>query len=334
VITSGRHAAAYARAVRPLLVIGLAALVVGTAHSAGTAGSRSRIAFGLVRDDLSSLYTVRPNGKGLRRLTVPPTRQQLGGDSGPVWSPNGRRIVFERDLTYWGSDRFRLAAVPAAGGLSKQLTKGPYDSMPTLSPRGTRIVFVRGGPDTVSLYTIDRLGHHPAQLLADGLDVSPAWSPDGKTIVFSRLADDSLPIDQATLYLSNADGTHVRPLGQSPVTGVSPAWSPDGKKIAFVSFADHDEPACPAASCPPSGEIYVVGADGTGLTRLTTSKADDEHPTWSPDGSRIAFASGFDVPGQGHQPWLLTIPSGGGPTKRIGRFSGVLDPAWSPAGVR
>ena len=317
---------------RPLLIAALAALLAGGAQGGGDA-ARSRIAFGLDGSGASSIYTVRPNGSGLRRLTVPPTRQQLGGDSGPVWSPSGRRIVFERDLTYWGSDRFRLAAVPAAGGLARQLTKGPFDAMPTISPSGRRIAFVRGGA-TAALYTMDRFGRHAARLLSDGLDVSPAWSPDGKTIAFSRLADPSLPIDQATLYLADANGSHVRPLGDATVMGVSPSWSPDGRKIAFVSFADHDDPACPADSCPPSGEIYVVGADGTGLARLTTSMADDEHPTWSPDGSRIAFASGFELESQGHAPWLVTIPSGGGSPTRIGRFSGVLDPAWSPAGVR
>jgi Tol biopolymer transport system component len=317
---------------RPLLIAALAALLAGGAQGGGNA-ARSRIAFGLERNGASDIYTVRPNGSGLRRLTVPPTRQQLGGDSGPVWAPSGRRIVFERNLTYWGADRYRLAAVPAAGGLARQLTKGPFDSMPTFSPSGRRIAFVRGG-GTASLYTIDRFGRHAARLLSDGLDVSPAWSPDGKTIAFSRLAEPSLPIDQATLYLSDANGSDVRPLGPAPVTGVSPSWSPDGRKIAFVSFADHNDPACPADSCPPSGEIYVVGADGTGLTRLTTSKADDEHPTWSPDGLRIAFASGFELQSQGHAPWLVTIQAGGGSPTRIGRFSGVLDPAWSPAGVR
>lgn len=315
-----------------LVITALAALLAGAAHGAGPGTSRSRIAFGLERDDLSSIYTVRPNGSGLRRLTVPPTRQQLGGDSGPVWSPNGRRIVFERDLTYWGSDRYRLAAVPAAGGLARQLTRGPFDAMPTLSPHGSRIAFARLTGATVSLFTVDRLGRHAARLLSDGVDITPAWSPDGRTIVFSRVPDPSLTVEDATLYLADSDGSNVRALGQ--LRGVSPAWSPDGRRIAFVSFADQNGPACPVANCPSSGEIYVVNADGTGPTRLTASQADDEHPTWSPDGSQIAFASGFVLAGQGHPPWLMTIPAGGGSAARIGRFSGVLDPSWSPAGVR
>src|SRR5207237_903089 len=127
---------------RPLLVAAFAVLLVGGAQGAGSATS-SRIAFGLERDDLSSIYTARP----------------------------------------------------------------------------------------------------AARLLSDGLDISPAWSPDGKTIAFSRLADPSLPIEEATLYRADADGSQLRALGPEPVRGVSPAWSPDGRRIAFVSFADHNGPA-------------------------------------------------------------------------------------------
>ena len=323
---------------KALLASTLGAIVIGAAPGATGTLHASRIAFGIERGSLSSIYTVRPDGTGLRRLTVPPTRQDLGGDSGPVWSPDGRRLVFERNLPYWGDDRFQLASVAAAGGLSHRLTSGPYDAMPTFSPDGRRIAFVRltrSVPDaTVSLYTIDRLGRHATPLLSDGVDISPAWSPDGRTIAFARLRDKSQPIEASTLYLADADGSNVRPLAGGSSKGVSPAWSPDGRRIAFVSFADHNGALCPSADCPPNGEIYVVGLDGTGLTRLTTSTADDEHPTWSPDGSRIAFASGFALRSQGHLSWLVTVPASGGSATRIGRFTGVVDPAWSPAGVR
>jgi Tol biopolymer transport system component len=323
---------------RLLVLAAAGAFVLGvTSGASGTVGA-SRIAFGLERGTLSSIYSVRPDGTGLRRLTSPPTRQDLGGDSGPTWAPDGRRIVFERDLPYWGDDRFQLASVPAGGGLTRRVTSGPYDAMPTVSPNGRRIAFVRltrtEGAATVSLYTVERRNRRVSPLLSDGLDLTPAWSPDGTTIVFARLAERSSPIDQATLYLADADGSHIRALGSVPVRGVSPAWSPDGRRIAFVSFSDHNGTDCAAESCSPNGEIYVVAADGTGLTRLTTSKADDEHPAWSPDGSRLAFASGFELRAQGHPAWLVTLPAGGGRAMRIGRFSGVLDPSWSPAGVR
>ncbi len=323
-----------------LVVAAIAALLLG-AGGASSAPGLGRIAFGLdlggVSGDLTSLFSVRADGSGLRRLTAPPTLQALGGDSGPTWSPDGRRLVFERNLPYWGTDRMRLMTVPARGGPTRILTSGPFDAMPSFSPDGRRIAFTRltraVDSTTVSLYTVDGRGRHAAQLLADGIDLSAAWSPDGKTIAFSRLASAELPVQEATLYLADADGSNVRPLGDGSVRGVSPAWSPDGTRLAFVSFVDGNDPPCPAASCPPSGELYMIGADGSGLTRLTRSRADDEHPSWSPNGRRIAFASGFSVRRQGHAPWLMTMSAGGGKPVRVGRFAGVIDPAWSRAGV-
>jgi len=217
----------------------------------------------------------------------------------------------------------------------RQLTAGPFDAMPSFSPDGRRIAFTRVVQSlvapTASLFTMDGGGRHVERLLADGIDLSAAWSPDGSTIAFSRLESTSRPLREATLYLADADGSNLRSLG---LHGLSPAWSPDGRRLAFVSFDDANEPTCPAASCPPSGELYVVGADGGGPKRLTRSKADDEHPSWSPDGSRIAFASGFDVRSQGHATWLMVIRASGGKPVRIGHVSGVIDPSWSPAGVR
>jgi len=326
-----------------LLLAVSTALVLGTASGAGGAPAASRIVFALEGGsgpsaDLTSLYTVRPDGTGLRRLTIPPTLQALGGDSGPAWGPLGRRIVFERNLPYWGNDRMRLMSISARGGAPTRLTSGPFDGMPSISPDGRRIAFTRVQESlvvrTAGLYTVDRAGKHLAQLLTDGIDLTADWSPDGWTIAFSRLASSDMPLEQATLYLADADGAEVRQLGVTPVRGVSPAWSPDGKRLAFVSFADENGPSCEAASCPPSGEVYVVRADGTGLTRLTNSRADDEHPTWSPDGRRLAFSSGFSLRRQGHARWLMVMPATGGRATRIGRLAGVLDPAWSPAGVR
>jgi Tol biopolymer transport system component len=328
--------------VKRLLLAALAAFLVSAPAGAGGTAPSSRIAFGLdlggLSGDLTSLYTVHPDGGGLRRLTVPPTRQALGGDSGPVWAPGGRSLVFERNLPYWGSDRMQLMAVSARGGGARQLTSGPFDAMPSFSPDGRWIAFTRIVQSviapTASLFTMDGGGRHLQPLLADGIDLSAAWSPDGSTIAFSRLASADRPLDEATLYLADANGSHVRSLGVTAVHGVSPAWSPDGKRLAFVSFDDDNGPACPAASCPPSGELYVVAADGTGLRRLTRSKADDEHPSWSPDGTRLVFASGFDVRSQGHPPWLMLIRASGGRATRVERVSGVVDPSWSPAGVR
>jgi dipeptidyl aminopeptidase/acylaminoacyl peptidase len=66
----------------------------------------------------------------------------------------------------------------------------------------------------------------------------------------------------------------------SPTATVS---APTITRIAFVSDSDGN------------GEINVMNADGSGLANLTNSPAFDSRPAWSPDGSRIAFVSGFDI---------------------------------------
>ena len=308
--------------------LALAALVL-CAHAAQASAPRAGlIAFSLRgRDDNNAIYVVRPDGTSLRQLTRPQVRQGYGGDSGPVWSPDGRRLAFERDLPSWGEDQFQVHVVAASGRAERRLTSGPYDVMPTWAPDSRRLAFVRlviGDAVTVSsIYEVTLRGE-TTELIAGGADVSPAWSPDGRELAFARLIGGS-----PQLFVADANGTRVRGLG---IAGTQPAWSPDGSRLAFVSYADANGRTCVGGTCAVNGEIYVVGADGSGIRRLTSSKADEGHPTWSPDGRLLAFSSGYEV--NGHAPWLMIVPTTGGRAKRVTSLAGIHDPAWSPLAVR
>lgn len=306
----------------------LAALALSVGASQAAAPSPGLIAFALGgRDDNTAIYLVRPDGSGLRQLTHPQVRQGYGGDSGPVWSPDGRRLAFARDLPAWGADQFHVGLIRANGRGERALTAGPYDVMPAWAPDSSRLAFVRlvvGDAVTLSsIYSLTLAGS-ATELIGGGADVSPAWSPDGRTIAFARLIDG-----KAQLYVADADGSGAHALG---IAGTQPAWSPDGRRLAYVSYADRNGRTCIAGSCTVDGEIYVADAAGGNIRRITTSKADDAHPTWSPDGSLLAFSSGYEV--NGHPPWLMVAPVAGGRPHRVTRLAGIHDPAWSPAVVR
>jgi TolB protein len=153
-------------------------------------------------------------------------------------------------------------------------------------------------------------------------EVSPAFSPDGKRIAFLR--------DWKTLQVMNADGSNQTQLFDGARAGfqtmMSPDWSPDGRKIAFSGIRSDDL---------NNQDVYVIGADGTGLTRLTTDPADDTSPRFSPDGARIAFSSIRDrVPNEVNYEIYVMNADGSGQTRVTNNTKFDHGPAWSPDGTR
>jgi Tol biopolymer transport system component len=142
---------------------------------------------------------------------------------------------------------------------------------------------------------------------------APVISPDGRRIAVASPGDGTWSI-----YLMNSDGSgKVKLVGRSGFDG-SPAWSPDGTKLAFRS--ENDGPF------GPFGRIYVISVDGTGLHQLSPDTPDytfDDGPTWSPDGSRIAFSRNGT---------LEVINADGSGLTALGVGGGY--PAWSPDGTR
>lgn len=141
------------------------------------------------------------------------------------------------------------------------------------------------------------------------------------------------------LYLINADGSHLRQLTNDSLgQDAEAAWSPDGTRIAFTRYR-HDLNLLGEAA------IYIVNADGTGLVRLSAGGPYvwDADPSWSPDGTRITFATRRDDTQCQLVQVVLCIPyqeiyvmeaDGTRPVRLTSQQTLLWQPAWSPDGTR
>jgi Tol biopolymer transport system component len=201
-----------------------------------------------------------------------------------------------------------------------------------------------------SLWTVDDLGGNltrvtPAASQAPpgeaSFDDNPSWSPDGKSILYRRQLHDR---PGHGLWIVSAEGASKSQVGpQAPNAIVDsydePEWSPDGRWIVFTS-GPADAPQGPSGN--PGTAIWLMTIDGAEIKRLTHGPDSDSSPTFSPDGSRIAFLRGrtaedgtgerallsMDLDGGNVAPVLVGTPPDPHPQLPLG----YLRAAWSPDG--
>jgi Tol biopolymer transport system component len=118
------------------------------------------------------------------------------------------------------------------------------------------------------------------------------------------------------IWSVNANGTGATRLTNSPWAEFDPTLSPDGRLIVYRS-EPNDHP-----------ELWVMNADGTGQRQLTP---DGGFPTWSPDGSLLAYAPGG---GRSGMSWIAIMKADGSGQRRLANTDFGEYPSWSPDGKR
>jgi dipeptidyl aminopeptidase/acylaminoacyl peptidase len=222
--------------------------------------------------------TATLNFDGSDRVEIRLPEGTLGLGPGP-FSPDGKQIAFEGydeahpevNGIYIGSaDGTNLVRITQDGGI-------PAD----WSPDGTQVLFLRDpdgdapGPDRLFVVNVDGSGER--QVTPDEVAVECCWgyrwSPDGSRILF--------PSDDGILWLVNADGTDLTQLfvdekvARVRRSAFTPTWSPDGTQVMFALSPQ-------GLSQTPANGLYVIDADGTGLTLVIGDNTFKREPSWVP----------------------------------------------------
>ena len=133
------------------------------------------------------------------------------------------------------------------------------------------------------------------------------------------------------IYVMDADGENPRRLTNNRHEDWAPSWSPDGKRIVFFSDRDGHVHAKHGWS---TFEIYVMDADGRNPQNLTNNRHDDRHPSWSPDGKRIAFEANRNWDNVRNSEIYVMDDDGGNEQNLTNNPGRDFLPSWSPDGKR
>ena len=217
-------------------------------------------------------------------------------------------------------DRSSLRAVSADGQSDVRLfadgsTDCPKLRRPAIGPKGTLAVvcsaFDLGDDDVLNIMTLDgRL----VKRLDEGQLGDATFSPDGTRLVYAR--DRYVPYTYGgALFSVPVDGSSS-PVRLVAGSNVNPVWSPRSDEVAYVHLDGRRR----------SIDLVRVQPDGRpgGTEALTTGADVDQDPSWSPDGSRLAFRRGSA------EPHLYLMTSDGSGVRRIVKRPGQVNaPVWT-----
>ena len=231
----------------------LITLAVGITAACGSDDS-GIIAFESVRPGRWQLYTMKPDGTELTRIT-----RGTADNASPDISSDGTRIVWNRttlDEPYQSD----LYVMGIDGANMVQLTDTPDDEFEaSWSHNGRHVAFERADPgegeENTRIHVIGADGSGERRLTTnDARESQPDWSPDGRKIAFTAWLTGPIP----EIYLIRSDGTEQQRLTDNRYSEAFPTWSPDGTLIAFLS--NRDGP----------WEVYTMRPDGTGQEAITS----------------------------------------------------------------
>jgi dipeptidyl aminopeptidase/acylaminoacyl peptidase len=202
-------------------------------------------------------------------------------DSAPMFSPDGTRIAFEREVSIDGGDGTAIVVAHADGSNPIEISRRLASQALVVidwAPDSRSIIAMR--TDSPEILVLDATRLTEPRVVATKADLYPRpfQPPDGDAILINRTIDGHASM----IRLDLATGSETVIATDDHGVIADARWSPDGSMVVFSS---------PPATDLASRRLFVVNSDGTGARQVTSAPGTwwDIAPTWSPDGSRIAF---------------------------------------------
>ena len=254
------------------------------------------------RDGSALVYNSSGSGEGRGRIhrfdlltresRVIDTGTNVRNNNDHVLSFDGTRLAISDQSAPGGQST--IYVLPATGGMPRRVTPLTPSYLHGWSPDGTQLVFTGGRADEYDIYRIAADGSSPEVKLTGvkGLDDGPEYSPDGRFVYFNSVRSGRMQV-----WRMKPDGSSPEQVTNDEWNNWFPHLSPDGRWIAFLSFGQDVDPSehpyyrqvtirvMPVEGGPARVVAYVYGGQGTMNV-----------PSWSPDGTMLAFVSnsGFD----------------------------------------
>ena len=242
-----------------VLAVVLGALVLLSAASGGAfSGTNGKLAYTCG----TRVCTIATDGSSAATLSSLPA-----SSTDPSWSDDGTQIAFTDPVN-------GISVANADGSGAGQLGTGAGATEPTFSADGLDVAYVGTAP-TPGIHSILANGHgFDTRLTTNATDVDPQYSPDGSELAFAR-NDGATGYDIWVLDLSSSTETQVTATAGNER---NPTWSPSGLTIVYSSSTN--------------GHLFAVSSAAVSSTTPTDLGVSGTQPSYSPDGTKLAFVDG------------------------------------------